>query len=63
VKLIEDMRAQWSELDRRIEDFDEEFATFAKVDEDARLLVSIPRDNRLGLDRGDGKGGEFCQGT
>jgi transposase len=42
VKLIEDMRAQWSELDRRIKDFDEEFAAFAKADQDARLLVSIP---------------------
>jgi transposase len=42
MKLIEDMRAQWRELDRRIKDFDEEFAVFAKVDEDARLLVSIP---------------------
>jgi transposase len=42
VKLIEDMRAQWSDLDRRIEQFDEEFAAFAKADKDARLLVSIP---------------------
>jgi transposase len=42
VKLIEDMQTQWSELDRRIEEFDKAFAAFAKVDEDARLLVSIP---------------------
>ena len=42
VKLIDDMRTQWSELDRRIEEFNKEFATFAKADEGARLLVSIP---------------------
>ena len=42
VKLIVDMRTQWSELDRRIEEFNKEFATFAKADEGARLLVSIP---------------------
>lgn len=42
VKLIGDMRTQWSELDRRIEDFNEEFITFVKADEEARLLVSIP---------------------
>jgi len=42
VKLIRDMQAEWSDLDRRIEDFDDEFMAFAKVDENARLLVSIP---------------------
>jgi transposase len=42
VKLIKDMQAEWSELDRRIEDFDAEFAAFAKANEEARLLVSIP---------------------
>jgi transposase len=42
VKLVQDMRAQWKELDRRIGEFDEEFATFAKADEDAALLLSIP---------------------
>jgi transposase len=42
VKLICDMRTQWSELDRRIEEFNKEFAAFVKVDEAARLLVSIP---------------------
>ncbi len=42
VKLIEDMRAQWKELDRRIGEFDAEFASFAKTDDDARLLLSIP---------------------
>ncbi len=42
VKLIEDMRLQWKELDRRIGEFDAEFAAFAKTNEDARLLLSIP---------------------
>ena len=42
VKLIEDMRTQWKELDRRIGEFDAEFAAFAKTNEDARLLLSIP---------------------
>jgi transposase len=42
VKLIEDMRLQWKELDRRIGEFDAEFAAFAKTREDARLLLSIP---------------------
>lgn len=42
VKLVEDMRAQWKELDRRIGEFDAEFATFVKTDEDATLLLSIP---------------------
>jgi transposase len=40
--LIEDMRAQWKELDRRIGVFDAEFAAFAKANEDASLLLSIP---------------------
>jgi len=42
VRLIEDMRAQWSELDRRIGEFDAEFLAFVKQSEDARLLLSIP---------------------
>jgi transposase len=42
VKLICDMRTQWSELDRRIEEFNKEFAAFVKAHEAARLLVSIP---------------------
>jgi transposase len=40
--LIEDQRAEWRELDRRIEAFDEEFAREAKADESARLLLTIP---------------------
>jgi transposase len=41
-RLIEDMRAEWQELDRRIEAFDEEFAGQARTDETARLLTTIP---------------------
>ena len=40
--LIEDLRAEWRELDRRIAAFDEEFATQARTDETARRLTSIP---------------------
>jgi transposase len=41
-KLICDMRTQWSELDRRIEEFNNEFVAFVKTDERARFLISIP---------------------
>src|ERR687884_657670 len=40
--LVEDMRAQWRELDRRILAFDDEFAARARADEAARLLMTIP---------------------
>ena len=40
--LIEDLRAEWRELDRRITAFDEEFVRQARTDETARLLTSIP---------------------
>ena len=40
--LIEDQRAEWRELDRRIQAFDEEFALQARTDETARLLTTIP---------------------
>jgi len=40
--LIEDQRAEWRELDRRIEAFDEEFAREARTDETARPLTTIP---------------------
>ena len=40
--LVDDLRAEWRELDRRIDAFDEEFATQARTDETARLLTSIP---------------------
>ena len=40
--LIEDQRAEWREVDRRIQAFDEEFALQARTDETARLLTTIP---------------------
>ena len=40
--LVEDMRAQWRELDRRILAFDDEFAARARADEAARLPMTIP---------------------
>jgi transposase len=40
--LITDVRAQWRELDRRIAVFDAEFAAFAKENEDAKRLATIP---------------------
>ena len=36
--LIADIRAQWQDLDRRIEEFDAEFVRWAKENEDARRL-------------------------
>ncbi len=40
--LVEDMRAAWRELDRRIAAFDAEFAALAKADAAARRLATIP---------------------
>jgi transposase len=40
--LIEDMRAEWRELDRRIMALDDEFAARARRDGAARLLATIP---------------------
>jgi transposase len=40
--LLDDMRAEWRALDRRIEAFDDEFAVQAKTDATARRLATIP---------------------
>jgi transposase len=40
--LIDDMRAEWAELDRRIAALDDEFAASAKIDATARRLATIP---------------------
>ena len=40
--LVEDLRAEWRELDRRILALDEEFALQARTDEAAWLLTTIP---------------------
>ena len=42
VILVADVRAQWAELDRRITAFDGEFVRWARENEDARRLVTIP---------------------
>jgi transposase len=41
-QLIDDMRAQWSELDRRIAAFDAEFVAAARSDAAVRRLSTIP---------------------
>ncbi|HEX5845800.1 MAG TPA: IS110 family transposase [Rhodoplanes sp.] len=41
-RLIDDMRAEWLELDRRIAALDSEFAAHARSDADARRLATIP---------------------
>jgi hypothetical protein len=40
--LIDDMRAEWLELHRRIAAFDNEFTAYARSDADARRLATIP---------------------
>jgi transposase len=40
--LIQDMRAQWYELDRRIAEFDKELTEWARADKAARRLRTIP---------------------
>jgi transposase len=40
--LLLDIRAEWAELDRRIDALDQEFAELARTDEVARRLTSIP---------------------
>ena len=40
--LIDDARAQWLELDRRIAVLNKEFGAFSKQNEDARRLATIP---------------------
>jgi len=42
ILLISDARAQWAELDRRITAFDAEFVCWAKENEEARRLTTIP---------------------
>jgi transposase len=63
--LLEDMRAEWRELDRRIEAFDNEFAALAKTDAVARRLVSIPGIgvlNATALVAAIGNGATFARG-
>jgi transposase len=63
--LIEDMRAQWSELDRRIVEFDKELAEWARNEEAARRLMTIPGIgvlNATALIAAIGRGESFTRG-
>jgi transposase len=63
--LVTDARAQWLDLDRRIAAFDAEFVAFAKQDEDARRLATIPGIgalNATALAAAIGKGQAFEHG-
>jgi transposase len=64
-RLIEDMRAEWLELDRRIAAFDNEFAACARNDADARRLATIPGIgvlNATALIAAIGNGQTFARG-
>jgi transposase len=60
--LIDDMRAQWRELDRRIAAFDAEFVAVVRSDKTARRLVTIPGIGVLNATvHGDDYGGRsYC---
>jgi transposase len=63
--LLQDMRAEWQALDRRIEAFDEEFAVRARTDPDARRLATIPGIgvlNATALVAAIGNGQTFARG-
>src|SRR5215469_14887588 len=64
-RLIEDMRAEWLELDQRIAAFDNEFAACARSDADARRLATIPGIgvlNATALVAAIGNGETFARG-
>ena len=64
-RLLDDMRAEWLELDRRIAAFDSEFAARARSDADARRLTTIPGIgvlNATALVAAIGKGETFARG-
>ena len=63
--LIADTREQWRELDRRIDALDAEFAARARIDDDARRLMSIPGLgvlNATALKAAVGRGESFSSG-
>jgi len=64
-RLIDDMRTEWLELDRRIATFDNEFAARARSDADARRLATIPGIgvlNATALAAAIGNGQSFARG-
>jgi transposase len=63
--LIQDMRTQWYELDRRIAEFDKELTEWARDDEAARRLRTIPGIgvlNATALVAAIGHGESFARG-
>ena len=63
--LIEDMRAEWRDLDMRIAEFDAEFAATAKREDACRRLCEIPGIgplNATALVAAVGNGGAFDRG-
>jgi transposase len=64
-RLIDDMRAEWLALDRRIATLDNEFAARARSDTDARRLATIPGIgvlNATALVAAIGNGETFARG-
>jgi hypothetical protein len=49
--MIDDMRMEWRELDRRVSALDDEFAEHARTDETAGLLSTIPGLERFECNR------------
>lgn len=63
--LVEDMRTQWSELDRRIAELDKEFVNWTRKEEAARRLMTIPGIgvlNATALIAAIGQGESFARG-
>jgi transposase len=63
--LVNDLRAEWADLDRRIGAYDEEFAARAKADDAARRLATIPGIgvlNATALAAAIGNGATFARG-
>jgi len=42
VRLLDDLRAEWADLDRRIQAYDDELAALTREDDQARRLATIP---------------------
>jgi transposase len=64
-RLLEDLRDEWAELDRRITAHDEELASLARTDEAARRLTAIPGIgvvNATALVAAVGDGAAFAKG-
>jgi transposase len=63
--LVQDMRAEWAELDERIKAYNDEFAALAKKDETTRRLATIPGIgvlNATALAAAIGSGATFARG-